>query len=88
VSYLEEVWDVRIVTPLRLGIFGGLSLAAGLAWFAIWYRSVYSAMQWNVDVRAPYALRLIVIVSFWVVVASVVWAAAIWLRRRGTKARS
>ena len=79
---------MKIVTPLRLGICGGLSLTAGLIWLAIWYRSAYSAMQWNVDVRAPYSLRLIVIVSFWVVVASVVWAATIWLRCRKTKARS
>jgi hypothetical protein len=88
VPYPEGVCNMKIVTPLRLGVCGGFSFATGLFWFAIWYRSERDVLRVMSDVHPPFSLRLLVIVSFWVVVASVIWAMAIWLRGRKAKAES
>ena len=79
---------MKVVTPRRLGLFGALCCGSGLAWFAIWFHSVGRLYQFNVDIAAPVAPRLLAMLGFWLVVSSLVWAVAVWRRRRNRPTRS
>jgi hypothetical protein len=78
---------MKAITPFRLGVFGGICCVGGLAWFLVWFHSAKQLIQFNIDVVAPFAPRLLAIFGFWLVVASLIWAAIVGIRRRRSRVR-
>src|SRR5713226_8981129 len=77
--------EMKVVTPLRLGVIGIGCFVGGLTWFAILFRSARPVL--NIDVTAPLAPRLLGIGGFWLTVASVIWGVAARFRRKRERTR-
>jgi hypothetical protein len=71
------------VTPLRLGVFGAVWCAGGIAWFSFWaaYVRIPDSPAITIDQEAPILPRIVVLLGVLMVLASLAWAVMTRLQR-------